>query len=357
MRIKKLAGMLLLMGVVLLSACSTDAETEAEKTEVTSEVQTEAENIEAQTELFAMDTYMTLKAYGENAQKAVDAAADEIQRLDALLSTGNEESEVAYINKNGKGQVSADTQYLLERATELCRETEGAFDITIYPIMEAWGFTTQEYCVPDEETLKELLSLTDGMQVNFDEQSQEISFGMNGMKIDFGGIAKGYTSSRIVEIWETYGITSGIINLGGNVQLLGAKTDGSNWKIAIQSPNDTNAYIGVLQVQDKAVITSGGYERYFEQDGFSYHHIIDPSTGYPAENGLVSVTIVSEDGTLADGLSTALFVMGKEKALEFWKANSDEFDAILMTEENVLYVTEGIAENFITELQMEIVNK
>ena len=115
------------------------------------------------------------------------------------------------------------------------------------------------------------------------------------MKIDLGGIAKGYTSSRIMDIYKDNGITSGLVNLGGNVQALGTKTDGTKWKIAVQSPDDTEDYLGILSVQDKAVITSGGYERYFEQDGVTYHHIIDPKTGYPAESGLVSVSYTHLD--------------------------------------------------------------
>ena len=164
------------------------------------------------------------------------------------------------------------------------------------------------------------------------------------MKIDLGGIAKGYTSSRIMDIFKENGITSGLVNLGGNVQALGTKTDGSNWRVAVQSP-------------DEAVITSGGYERYFEQDGVTYHHIIDPKTGYPAENGLVSVTIVSSDGTLADGLSTSLFIMGEEKAAEFWKAHSDEFEAILETDDGTIYVTEGLKDSFTTDLDMKVITK
>lgn len=350
MKLKKIAGILCLTGAILLSGCNADTQTDTAKN------QQEAESA-ATRELFAMDTYMTVTAYGENAEIAADAAIAEIERLDALLSTGSEESEVGRINENGSGELSEDTSYLLERSIEIYESTEGAFDITIYPIMEEWGFTTQNYQVPEADTLETLLSLTDAAEIKFDKTDGEISFGLEGMKIDFGGIAKGYTSSRIVEIWREYGITSGLINLGGNVQALGSKTNGSNWRIAIQNPNDSNGYIGIIEIQDKAVITSGGYERYFEQDGVLYHHIIDPSTAYPAESGLISVTIVSGDGTLADGLSTSLFVMGKDKAVEFWQVHSEEFDAILMTEDNVLYVTEGIAENFTTELPMEIINK
>ena len=139
--------------------------------------------------------------------------------------------------------------------------------------------------------------------------------------------------------------------------ILRTKTDGSNWRVAVQSPDDTEDYLGVLSIQDKAVITSGGYERYFEQDGVTYHHIIDPKTGYPAENGLVSVTIVSSDGTLADGLSTSLFIMGEEKAAEFWKAHSNEFEAIFATDDGTIYVTEGLKDSFTTDLDMKVITK
>lgn len=317
----------------------------------------EAESQEATKELFAMDTYMTLKAYGENAQDAVDAAAAEIERLDGILSTGDENSEVAKINANGGGTLSDDTDYLLQKSMELYQETDGLFDITIYPVMEAWGFTTQNYRVPEAQELKDLLKLTDASKIDYDKEQKKVSFGMDGMKIDFGGIAKGYTSSRIMDIYRDYGVTSGLANLGGNVQVLGTKTDGSQWKVGIQSPNDEDDYLGALETQDTAVITSGGYERYFEQDGKKYHHIIDPRTGYPAENGLISVSIISDNGTLADGLSTSLFIMGKEKAEQFWKAHSDEFDAILETEDGTLYVTEDIADQFTTEHKMEIIHR
>jgi len=277
--------------------------------------------------------------------------------LDELLSTGNEESEIAQLNQNKSATLSEDAGYLVERALELNKETDGAFDIAIYPVMEAWGFPTQNYQVPTADTLESLLKLADASQIIYDEDSRKISFGQEGMKIDLGGIAKGYTSSRIMEIYKENNISSGLVNLGGNVQALGTKTDGSKWRVAVQSPDDTEDYLGILSVEDKAVITSGGYERYFEQDGKTYHHIIDPKTGYPAENGLTSVTVVSEDGTLADGLSTSLFIMGKDKAIEFWRAHSDEFDIIMLTDEGKLYVTEGIQDDFSTEMEMEIIKK
>lgn len=348
---KKEFFLVCLCTVVLLSGCGQKAENTntADQSGTTQEVSAQDNQTEASRDIFAMDTYMTVTAYGENAEEAVDAAETEIERLDALLSTGDAQSEIAKLNASGSAELSEDAAYLTERAMELYQETDGAFDIAIYPVMEAWGFPTQNFQVPSEETLKNLLPLTDVGNISYDKETRMISFEKEGMKIDLGGIAKGYTSSRIMDIYKEHGITSGLVNLGGNVQALGTKTDGSKWKVAVQSPDNEEDYLGILSIQDKAVITSGGYERYFEQDGVTYHHIIDPKTGYPAENGLISVTIVSADGTLADGLSTSLFIMGEEKAAEFWRAHKDEFDTILLSEDGTLYVTEGIENDFTTD--------
>ena len=357
MKLKAVMACVCLSVSLLLGGCNNikqDATTETKNTQTEEKAES---NEEASKDIFAMDTYMTVTAYGAKAQEAVDEAEAEIQRLDELLSTGNEESEIAQLNQNKSATLSEDAGYLVERALELNKETDGAFDIAIYPVMEAWGFPTQNYQVPTADTLESLLKLADASQIIYDENSRKISFGREGMKIDLGGIAKGYTSSRIMDIYKENNISSGLVNLGGNVQALGTKPDGSKWRVAVQSPDDTEDYLGILSVEDKAVITSGGYERYFEQDGKTYHYIINPKTGYPAENGLTSVTVVSEDGTLADGLSTSLFIMGKDKAIEFWRVHSDEFDIIMLTDEGKLYVTEGIQDDFSTEMEMEIIEK
>ena len=329
-----------------------DTETESEASGEAADKETEASK-----DLFAMDTYMTLTAYGEHAQEAVDKAAERVEALDALLSTGNENSEIYQLNQNGEATLSEEGGYLVERALELYKKTEGAFDIAIYPVMQAWGFPTQDYHVPDDDTLKEKLALADASKVNYDKDTRKIFFDQDGMEIDLGGIAKGYTSSQIMQIYQDCGVTSGLVNLGGNVQALGCKTDGSKWRVAIQSPDDTEEYRGILEIEDQAVITSGGYERYFEEDGVTYHHIIDPAIGYPADSGLISVTIVSDDGTLADGLSTSLFIMGEEKAAQFWRENSDEFEAIMETSDGELYVTEGIADSLTTDMDVTVIEK
>ena len=354
--------------IAILTACS--GRNVSMETEVSSEVSSEnvvtsseltsenaSDDAEAVRDVFAMDTYMTVKAYGSNGDAAVDAAVDEINRLDALLSTGKKDSEIGQINANNGGQLSEDGAVLMERSLELYKSTNGAFDVAIYPVMKAWGFTDGNYQVPDADTLKATLELVDPSLIDYDKETSTVSFKKDGVQIDLGGIAKGYTSSRIMDIYKEKGVTSGLVNLGGNAQVFGTKPDGSLWRVAVQSPDSEDEYLGVLETKDKAIITSGGYERYFEKDGVTYHHIIDPSTGYPADNGLISVTIVSADGTLADGLSTSLFVMGKDKAIDYWKAHSDEFDMILLTDDEKLYVSEGIKDSFTSDREFEIVEK
>lgn len=289
---------------------------------------------------------MTVSAYGEQGEKAVDSAVKEINRLDALLSTGKDTSEVSALNKNEGGDLSADTNALMDAALDLYESTDHVFDITIYPVMKLWGFTDQNYKVPSDGDLKAALELVDASTLDYNQSKKTVDFTVKGTKIDFGGIAKGYTSATVAQLYRDLGVTSGLINLGGNVQTVGLKPDGSEWRIGIQHPEDENAMLGVVTTHDEAVITSGGYERNFEEDGVVYHHIIDPSTGYPADSGLISVTIVSEDGTLADGLSTSLFIMGREKATEYWKSHQKDFDFILCEEDGTLVVSSGLKDRF-----------
>ena len=195
--------------------------------------------------------------------------------------------------------------------------------------------------------------------MQFSAETGAVSFSVSGMELDLGGIAKGYTSSAMMDCFRSNGVTSGMVSLGGNVQTIGAKPDGSLWKVAIQNPTaeEDADFLGILETKDCAVITSGGYERYFEENGVRYHHIMDPATGKPAESDLTSVTIVSENGTLADGLSTALFVMGLDKAIAYWQAHASEFDAVLCTEDETLYVTEGIQDAFSANYPCEIIQQ
>jgi thiamine biosynthesis lipoprotein len=189
------------------------------------------------------------------------------------------------------------------------------------------------------------------------ETETKVSFGITGMEIDLGGIAKGYTSSRVMDIFREHGVKHGLVSLGGNVQAIGTKKNGKPWRVAIQNPESEMEYLGVLNIEDKCVITSGGYERFFEKDGVHYHHIIDPRTGYPADSGLISATIISEDGALADGLSTSLFIMGKDEAEKYWREHADDFDYILEDEDGTLYVTEGADEILTTDNRTIVIRK
>ena len=307
----------------------------------------ETVNRECTRQLFAMDTVMSFTAYGKNSEQAVDAAVKEVQRLDELLSTGNPDSEVSAINTKGSGTLSDDTKTILTEAMEIYRETDGLFDVTIYPLMQLWGFPTQEYHVPTESELQEALAKVDASQIVI--EGDRVTLG-TGQQMDLGGIAKGYTSARIMEIYREYGITSGMVSLGGNVQTLGTRPDGKDWNIGIQNPDgQQGSLLAALPVENKAVITSGGYERYFEEDGNTYIHILNPKTGYPADSGLVSVSIISENGMLADALSTSLYLMGEEKAAEYWRAHVDDFDMILEDKDGILYVTEGISQKIQTD--------
>ena len=333
-------------------ASGTDSSVQSEVSEDAGEQNSSDSSQEYTSDVFAMDTYMTLTAYGENAQEAVEAGIAEIQRLDDLLSTGKDTSEVAQINANGGGVLSEDTDYLVKRALDIYQSTIGAFDISIYPVMQLWGFTTGNFVVPSESDLAAKLALVDAGKIILSEENGQTSISLpEGMEIDLGGIAKGYTSGRVMDVMKSYGIKSAVINLGGNAHVLGNKTDGSQWKVGIQDPEDENGYLGGVSVTDKAIITSGGYERYFvdKDTGVKYHHIIDPKTGYSANNGLISVTIVSADSTLADGLSTSLFVLGTEDAITYCEEHcaEDGFDAIMEDEDGKLYITDGIYDDFI----------
>ena len=305
---------------------------------------------EYSTEFFAMDTYMSMTAYGKNAKEAVETAKEEILRLEQLLSTNIATSEVAQVNANNGGEVSEDTASLIERSLFYYEQTDGAYDITIYPLVYEWGFTTKDFQVLSESRVEELLPLVGSDKLHLEgEKKNKVVFDQEGMMIDLGTIAKGYASQRASEIFKEYGVESGLINLGGNVQLVGAKPDGADWRVAIQKPDkdapDTD-YIGTLDASDCAITTAGGYERYFEEDGVIYRHIFDPATGCPTESSLKSVSVIAKNGVDADGYDTALFVMGLQNAVSFWRLHQEEFDVIIVGSDDTIYVSEEISDKF-----------
>lgn len=290
---------------------------------------------------FAMDTAMDFTVYGDAA--LLDEAETLIGSLEEQVSVTDEHSDIYAIDHTGSGSLSGNAAELMAQALELCRRTGGALDLSVYPIVRAWGFTTGSYQVPDEETIQALLPLVDYTKIQYDDATGAIVLPAE-MEIDLGSVAKGYAGQLAAQMLREHGVQSALLNLGGNVQTVGTKPDGSPWQIGIKDPQGEDAMM-VLSVEDQAVVTSGGYERYFEQDGQTYWHIMDPSTGHPADSGLISVTIVGKQGIICDGLSTSLFVMGLEKAADLW-AQSCDFEAVFVTASGEVYITEGLQDRF-----------
>jgi len=310
-----------------------------------------AERAPVEREIFAMDTLMTLRVWGD--EEDASAAVAEINRLDALLSVTEESSAVSMLNRDGAATLDEDTLLLLQTAVEISRRTDGAFDPTVYPLVEAWGFTTDERHVPSQDDMEAALALVGVRQLRFDGNTVALS---NHGTLDFGGIAKGYTAQKVAELLQSRGVVTAFLSLGGNVQTLGSKPDGAPWLVGIADPENPSQAIGCFRFYDSlALVTSGGYQRYFEDGGVRYHHILDPNTGYPADSGLASVTVLARDGATADGLSTALFVMGMEKATALWR-ESEDFEAVFITEDGGIFATDGAA-SLLTECAFTVIER
>lgn len=293
------------------------------------------------TELFAMDTIIDLTVYAEEPSEILAEAAKRIQNYEKLFSVNIETSDVAKLNRAGGEpvQVSSETYELIGKGIAVSERTGGLFDLSVYPLVKAWGFTTEEYRIPDQKEREKLLKNIDYSRIEMGEDSTVRI--PEEMQIDLGGIAKGYVSQKLIELFRERKVKAAVVSLGGNVQTYGEKPDGTLFTVGITDPKDGTGILGTIEVGEKAVITSGSYQRYFERDGVSYHHIMDKRTGAPADSDLKSVTVISDEGESADSLATALFVMGKEKAVEFDKANED-IQLILIDQQNEVWTSEGI---------------
>lgn len=294
------------------------------------------------TSFTAMNTYMTVKSYGKNAAAANALVKEEVERLEGILSTTIEGSDLYKINNTDGDEeseipVRTETAYLIQRGAEFYKMTGGAFNPALYPVIREWGFTTGEYKVPSDERIRELLQNTDFSPVV--ECPQSITRPA-GLQLDFGAIGKGYAGDRAVEILQDAGIKSALLDFGGNIQVLGTKPDGSDWTVGVKNPWGGEP-VAAVKLHDACMITSGGYERFFiGQDGKKYIHIFDSTTGRPVENDLESVTIICREGIYGDALSTALFVMGLDKAIEFWQQRERDFDFIILTKDKgIVYTT------------------
>lgn len=340
------SGIFAVMLLLSLAACGTGMKNGAEKT------------------VLAMDTYIRLTAHGGKAAKAVREGEACVLELEQLLSRTLEDSDVSRVNASAGELTEVDpvTAKLMQAAVSYTEETTGAFDVTVAPVVEAWGFTTDTRQVPTADTLESLLAAVDGEALRTEQDETGVFRAACGadQQIDLGGIAKGYASDRVADIFTKNEVSGGLAALGGNVLAYGAKENGDPWKVGVQDPahpEDVSALVGIVELKNAFAVTSGGYQRYFEENGKTYHHIIDPATGYPADSGLTSVTVVADcfrerswtepwNGTMCDALSTALFVMGEEEALAFRKSSGYDFDLVLVTADGRVVVTSGIAEEF-----------
>lgn len=290
----------------------------------------------------AMDTVISITADGADGL-LIDACKQEVYRLEDLMSVTRPHSDVSRLNTFGAAELSNDTASALRTALSAASLTDGALDVTVYPLVRAWGFTTGSHRVPGEKELFTLLKRVGWQKIRLEGNACAIP---EGTMVDLSAVAKGYASDRLAALLREGGVKSAIIDLGGNAYCVGAKDDGSDWRVGIRDPGEGGALAAVVAVQDKAVVTSGAYvNRFTGADGKAYGHIFDPKTGRPAESGLLSATVIGPRGVQCDALSTALFVMGRKRAEAFLPTLVD-MDAVLIDDNGAFWVTKGLRDSF-----------
>lgn len=292
-----------------------------------------------------MNTMISMRIWTDKGQEILYDTENLIFEIEDTFSATRAGTDIYELNANKNNWValSPSTLEVLAYAKEITASTKGAFNPMVYPLVKAWGFTTSSQQVPSPEEIASILPLVDTTLLSLNEETLQGQV-LGGAEVDFGGIAKGYAVDEIATFLEENQVDTALLSLGGNVYTLGKKTDGSLWNIGIQNPYGGGS-VGSVAVFDKAIITSGGYQRYFTYEDETYWHIIDPRTGNPAKSGLASVTVISDSGMYGDCLSTALFVMGLEESIAYWNSHQD-FDAVFITDEEDIYITEGIADVF-----------
>jgi FAD:protein FMN transferase len=275
---------------------------------------------------------------------------DRVRDIQYRMTITGAESEIISVNRSaGRNpvEVSPDTLSVVRTGLEYSRASGGAFDITIGPVVQLWGIGTEDARVPEEAEIADAVSRVGYEDLEIRPDTNEIFLRKPGMVLDLGGIAKGYAVDEAVRIMTEAGIKHGLVDFGGDIRVIRTRPDGEFWRIGIQDPVnvDRGSYIGVIRLEDTAVVTSGDYERFLDKDGTRYHHILDSETGAPARSSLRSVTVVADNATVADAVSTAVFVMGREAGLEFLNAD-DTLEGLVVTAEDEIYVTPGLRDRF-----------
>ena len=296
-------------------------------------------------ETYLMGTVIQLKIYGINAEAASEKAIKRIGEIESEMSVNIKTSEISKLNAKAgisEEKISSDTYSVIKKSIEYSKLSGGALDATIEPIVKLWGIGTDKERVPSKNEISEKLKLVNYKDIILDDKNSTVKLKRAGQAIDLGAIAKGYTADELKKVLLANKISSAIINLGGNVFAVGKKLDGTNWNVGIQNPLDTRGqYLGTVSVADKSIVTSGNYERFFIKDGKRYHHIFDPKTGYPAEQGLISTTIISDKSIDGDALSTSTYILGLEKGLKLVESIKG-VEAIFITADKKVYTTPGL---------------
>lgn len=295
---------------------------------------------------FIMDTVVEQKLYGRHSKEAAAEIEKRLKEYEQSCSMYLSESEISLLNQNaGKQYTTLSPQCLrmIERAKQIAESSNGLLDITIAPLTSLWGITEENPKVPPQEEIEAARKLVDYHDILID--GDRVMLKREGQSIDLGAVAKGAACDIVKQVAKKYDIKSGYVSIGGNLVVLGDDPDGKEWFFAVRDPQgNASEYIGTLSLTGKTMATTGTYERWFEQDGKRYHHILDPRTGYPAESDLLSVSVISEDGLLADCLSTALFMEGKDAALV--QMQETEYQLILVDTEGTVYYSPSLEGNF-----------
>ncbi len=304
---------------------------------------------------FLLNTVVTINLYDKQDETLLKECFDLIAKYETIYSRTNENSELYALNHGTAPhvglsyQVSDELSDLLSYGLYYSNLSGGAFDISVAPITSLWDFTATEPVLPDPSKILAALPYVNYKYIQLNDK--EVTFAKDGIGIDFGAIAKGYIADRVKDFLVSNGVGSAMINLGGNVLCVGEKPEGTPFHVGIQKPYaDRNETLAVMEINDLSVVSSGIYERYFTLDGISYHHILDPKTGYSYNNGLISVTIISKKSTDGDGLSTACFGLGLEKGLELIESLEDTY-AVFITEDYEIYYSKGFEDAITLTLQ------
>lgn len=297
---------------------------------------------------YIMGTVIKLSIYDDVDEKIFEESFDVIRNIESKMSLNIADSEVNSLNNKGFNEfvgISDQTLFVLEKSMEYSKLSDGYFDVTIGPLVELWGIGSDKARIPSSDEIKDSISKIDYKDVQID--GNKVKLNKDNMVIDLGAIAKGYAADEVASFLKSKGVNRAIIDLGGNIYTLGSKEKNIPWTVGVQDPfNETRGdFIGVVKASDKSVVTSGVYERYLEQGGKKYHHILDPFTGYPIDNELMSVTIISDNSIDGDALSTTVFALGVQKGYELIKS-LEGIDAIFITKDKEIYLTPNASDNF-----------